>query len=219
MVAVAYPGESEAYRHARDELLVQEIALRAQVEKVAAMRRNLPDGGLVATYRFQRVDGQPVALADLFTQPNRSLAVYSLMYRPDQATPCPACVSMLDGLDGQVTHLQQHMDFVVVSAATPEQLRDLARDRGWRALSLLSAQGNRYQTDYHAEAPDGSQWPMMNVFTKGTTGVRHFWGSEVFFAGLEGHPRHMDQVWPLWNMLDLTKTGRGNAFPALRYPD
>ena len=51
------------------------------------------------------------------------------------------------------------------------------------------------------------------------SGLHHFWGSEVFFAELEGHPRHLDQLWPLWNVLDLTPMGRGTDwFPALDYP-
>lgn len=40
-----FPGESEAYRQARDELLSAEIALRKHVEEVAALRRKLPLGG------------------------------------------------------------------------------------------------------------------------------------------------------------------------------
>lgn len=128
------------------------------------------------------------------------------------------CVSMLDGLNGQADHIAQNMDLVVASAATPAQLADLAANRGWIGLTLLSAQGNSYQSDYNAEMADRSQLPMMNVFYATDGGLRHFWGSEVFFAEMEGHPRHLDQLWPLWNVLDLTPMGRGTDwFPALDY--
>ncbi len=40
-----FPGESDAYRRARDGWLDMEIDLRQQIEKVAAMRRRLPPGG------------------------------------------------------------------------------------------------------------------------------------------------------------------------------
>jgi len=40
-----FPGESEAYREARNNLLKAEIKLRSQVEEVAALRRTLPRGG------------------------------------------------------------------------------------------------------------------------------------------------------------------------------
>ena len=217
---ITYPGETDAYRSARDALLAEEIALRAQVEKVAALRRSLPMGGAVpADYGFVDLSGATRRVSDLFTHASQTLGIYSLMFRPDQDAPCPMCTSMLDGLDAQAPHIAQHMDFVVVAAATPDQLRALADARGWRNLTLLSAGDTSYQQDYHAQAPDGSQLPMMNVFCKTGEGLRHFWGSEMFFAELDGHPRHVDQLWPLWNMLDMTPGGRGGDwFPALSYP-
>ena len=42
---VRFPNESDAYRAARDELLTAEIALKRQIEEVAAQRRRLPLGG------------------------------------------------------------------------------------------------------------------------------------------------------------------------------
>jgi len=43
-----FPGESAEYRAARDELLAAEIDLRRRTEAVAALRRELPPGGVVA---------------------------------------------------------------------------------------------------------------------------------------------------------------------------
>ena len=42
-----FPGETAAYRKARDRLLKAELGLRRRIEAVAAMRRKLPHGGLV----------------------------------------------------------------------------------------------------------------------------------------------------------------------------
>ena len=42
MHQVRFPGESAAYRAARDTLLEAEVALRRQIEAVAAERRALP---------------------------------------------------------------------------------------------------------------------------------------------------------------------------------
>ena len=42
---IRFPGESDEYRRARDELLAAEIDLRRRTEAVAAKRRNLPLGG------------------------------------------------------------------------------------------------------------------------------------------------------------------------------
>jgi predicted dithiol-disulfide oxidoreductase (DUF899 family) len=44
-----FPGESDQYRQARDELLEAEVGLRRQIESVAAQRRKLPLGGEVPT--------------------------------------------------------------------------------------------------------------------------------------------------------------------------
>ena len=58
---VRFPGESDAYRAARNELLEEEIALRRQVEAVAAKRRTLPLGGEVPeVYVFQEAAGDGV---------------------------------------------------------------------------------------------------------------------------------------------------------------
>ena len=46
------PGESTDYRAARNKLLTEEMALRRQVESVAALRRALPAGGTVAQDHF-----------------------------------------------------------------------------------------------------------------------------------------------------------------------
>ena len=42
---ITFPGETSEYRHARNELLEAEDALRRLNEQVAAQRRALPAGG------------------------------------------------------------------------------------------------------------------------------------------------------------------------------
>jgi predicted dithiol-disulfide oxidoreductase (DUF899 family) len=52
--AVRFPGETDNYRQARDELLEAEAALRRQIEAVGEQRRRLPLGGALPTdYPFQ----------------------------------------------------------------------------------------------------------------------------------------------------------------------
>src|SRR5258705_2404524 len=56
MEHLRYPNESTEYRAARNALLNDEIALRAQIEAVAAKRRALPQGGEVPEdYVFARI--------------------------------------------------------------------------------------------------------------------------------------------------------------------
>ena len=50
--------------------------------------------------------------------------------------------------------------------------------------------------------------------------IRHAPGSELLFlAAPRGQDaRHVDMIWPLWNVFDLTPDGRGtNWYPKLRY--
>src|SRR4030081_3038345 len=107
MEHLRYPNESTEYRAARNALLNDEIALRAQIETVAAKRRALPPGGKVSEdYVFERigknVTPEKVKMSELFG-PHDTLVLYSFMYGPERELPCPGCTHLLDGLDGAAT--------------------------------------------------------------------------------------------------------------------
>ena len=65
---ITFPGESSDYRRARNELLEAEDELRRLNEQVAAKRRALPAGGLLAQdYVFESAgDGRQVRFTELF---------------------------------------------------------------------------------------------------------------------------------------------------------
>ena len=72
-----YPNESVEYRAARNALLDDEIALRAQIEAVAAKRRALPLGGEVPEdYVFERIGKtsmpENVRMSELLVRTTRS---------------------------------------------------------------------------------------------------------------------------------------------------
>jgi predicted dithiol-disulfide oxidoreductase (DUF899 family) len=75
---------------------------------------------------------------------------------------------------------------------------------------LLSSGGTTYNRDYLAETPEGHQRPMLNVFHRDGDAIRHFWGSELFYAPTDAgqDPRHVGTIEPLFNMLDLIPEGR-----------
>lgn len=80
---MAFPNESPEYRAARNVLLDAEMALRRQLEAVAAMRRALPPGGEVPQDNvFERLgaDEMPekVKLSELF-EGHPSILLYSFM--------------------------------------------------------------------------------------------------------------------------------------------
>jgi len=238
---IRFPGESEEYRRARNRLLEAEVGLRRAIEQVAAQRRGLPPGGVVPDdYRFEEAsDGREVRFSDLFEAGKDTLVIYSFMFprysgdtRPGPSegetaklplaeTPCASCTSILDSLDGAAPHLRRLLNLVVVAKSDPERIRNFARERGWRHLRLVSSRSNAYNRDYHAETPQGEQMPLLNAFVRDGDQFRHTWASELMYAprdhGLEA--RHVDSIWPIWNVLDVTSAGRGSEsnFPSLRY--
>ncbi len=223
-----FPNETAAYRKARNELLKAEIDLRRRVEAVAALRRKLPLGGPVPQdYEFEEgaadlEDTQTVRrvrMSELFRR-DGSLLVYSYMYGPAMEKACPMCTSMLDSLNGAALHAGQRVNVVVVAKSPIQRIRAIARERGWRNLRLLSSANNTYNRDYHGEDAKGSQTPALNVFARKGGAIHHTWASELMFAPADPgqNPRHVDMMWPLWNLFDYTPEGRGKDwFPKLAY--
>jgi predicted dithiol-disulfide oxidoreductase (DUF899 family) len=227
-MTVTFPGESAEYRAARDRLLAQEAELRRATEAVAAARRALPAGGRVPEdYVFQGASGD-VRLSELFAPGKDSLAIYSFMFPRDPGDdrpgppagesallplaegPCPSCVALLDQLDGAAEHVAQQLNLYAVAKAPLPRVLAFARERGWRRLRLLSSSATSFNRDYHAETAAGHQRPMLNVFQRDGSEIRHFWGSELFYAPAEPgqDPRHLGTLEPVWNLFDLTPEGR-----------
>jgi len=221
-----FPNESAAYRRARNELLQAEQELRRKIVDVAKMRSELPAGGELAhDYEFAEVDigsdtAKPVRFSELFGD-KKNLLVYSYMFGPDWSEPCPSCTSLIDGLNAMSRHVRQQVEMVVVGKASPSQLGDIARERGWHDVRLLSSQHNDYTRDYLSQpnAETRSLIPLMNSFERDGDDIRHVWASETLWTPLSaGHPRHMDIAWPLWGLLDMTRSGRHPTIgPLLRY--
>jgi predicted dithiol-disulfide oxidoreductase (DUF899 family) len=238
MEHLRYPNESGEYRAARNALLEEEVALRAQIETVAAKRRALPLGGEVPEdYLFERIGKnsmpEKVRMSELFG-PSNTLILYSFMYGPERALPCPGCTHLLDGIDGAARHVGQRAAMYIVAKSPIARLAAWAHARGWNHLQLLSTAGNAYDADYFGDTsklsegmraqhrvPANENWDetIFNVFKKRDGTIRHFWGSELSYAppAPNQHHRAGDLADPLWGLLDMTPDGRGNFFPKVNY--
>jgi predicted dithiol-disulfide oxidoreductase (DUF899 family) len=215
-----FPGESSRYRTARNRLLAAETELRRNVERVARMRRKLPLGGpLKEDYVFDAGAGRQVKLSELFRNEKSTLLIYSYMFGPKMAQPCPMCTSFLDSIEGAVDHFTRLANLAVVVKSPIARVKKIAKQRGWRRLPLLSSANNSYNIDYHGENAAGGQLPMMNVFVRRNGKIHHSYATELQFMPPDKgqNQRHIDMMWPLWNMLDLTPEGRGDFFPSLDY--
>src|SRR5687767_208175 len=114
-----FPNETSDYRAARDRLLEAELELRRKVAEVAALRSELPLGGLIPQdYAFdERNRGTGATaktkLSELFGQKD-TLVIYSMMYGPEMKAACPSCTAIVDALDAQAIHIEQRTALAVV---------------------------------------------------------------------------------------------------------
>ena len=114
-------NDSSEYLARREELRLAEIELMRQRERVAELRRHLPQGAPIEDYSFAEgprdlrspeetqdiVAVRTTHLSELFTKPNRSLIIYHLKYGKRQTKPCPMCTAWLDGVNGVAHRLAQ----------------------------------------------------------------------------------------------------------------
>lgn len=221
---VRFPNEGSKYRNARNALLKAEINLRREIERVAALRRKLPLGGAASDYEFEELTGsgtRTVKLSELFADKN-TLVIYSYMFGPQMKAACPSCTSILDSLDGAAPHVTQRVALAVIAKSPIARIRAFTDQRGWRHVRLLSSANNSYNRDYHGETEDGAQLPVLNVFVRKNGTIHHVYATELLFTPTEKGQnfRHVDLIWPLWNLLDYTPEGRGNDWhPKLSYTD
>jgi predicted dithiol-disulfide oxidoreductase (DUF899 family) len=221
------PNESQEYLLKRDELRRAEIDLRKQRERVAELRRQLPQGPAVENYVFEEVSAkldagdtpiQKVRLSELFTSQDRSVVIYHFMFGKKQTKACPMCTAWIDGFNGVAHHLAQNLDFAIVAAADLVSLRSYARTRGWNRLRLLSAGSSTFKYDLGSEDKEGNQDSAISVFTRDSDGtIRHSYTGHPWLAP-DIKERGIDELTPIWNVMDLTRQGRGTFYAKLEYP-
>jgi predicted dithiol-disulfide oxidoreductase (DUF899 family) len=213
-----FPNESAAYRTARNALLVKEIELRRNLEVVAELRRQLPPGGAVTKdYRFMGEAG-PVGFADLFGN-KETLIIYSYMFGPKRAAPCPSCTSFMGTWEEKMPDIEQRVSFVMVARSPIERLFEAKKARGWTKLRIYSDKSGDYTSDY--VSAEDADIPAYNVFTRRDGTIRHFWSGEMSGAMADPgqDPRGAPDPDPLWVLFDTMPEGRGaNWYPKLHYP-
>jgi predicted dithiol-disulfide oxidoreductase (DUF899 family) len=221
MPVARHPNESAAYRKIRDELQAAEVALRDQRERVAALRRRLPQDTPIDDAVFEEIrEGArvPVRLSELFDDPAKPLVLMHFMFGKKQEKMCPMCTMWADGYDGVVPHLRRRVSFAVLVAGDAALIDAWGRSRGWRNVRLVSAAGSDLKRRLGFEEADGAQHPGVSVFTRRADGTLvHFYSQSAWYGGQEF--RGMDLLSPVWNFLDLTPDGRGDFMPSRRYAD
>lgn len=150
----------------RQALLVEEKIATRMLDKIAAMRRQLPMYAVDPNHTFDGADGH-CRLIDLFEQ-RRQLIVYHFMFGPDHPSPCPGCSRRMDDV-GHLYHLYaRDTAFVAVARASFASLAALRIRKGWFPPFFSSA-GTTFNDDM------------------GVQGDSDF-GLSVFFRDDEGGP-------------------------------
>ena len=218
-----FPGESDAYRKARQDLLAEEIEFRRHMTRLVEQRRALPPGPVIEKdYRFKDENGFEVGLIDLFGTKN-TLVTYFWMYGPERARPCPMCTNMLGAMNGNAMDIKQRVALKILGRSPVERQFLFAQERGWRDLDFIQTIGDDYANDLGL-LRDGFEYPALTVFKRDgdpkNGKVRLFWASEMTFdmADPGQDPRDAPDIASLWSILDLTPEGRGTDwYPKLRY--
>lgn len=212
-----FPNESAEYRTARNALLVEEIELRRNLERVAALRRALPSGGEISQDFELISENGPSHLSSLFGEKD-TLMVYSMMYGPQRKAPCPMCTSFLSAWNGTASNLRERVAIAVTARSPIERLIEYKRQRGFGYLPFLSDLNGAYTRTY--VNADDEDVPGFSVFTRRDGVIRHFYSGEMSggMADPGQDPRGAPDLDPLWLMMDLTPEGRGaDWYPKLEY--
>ena len=212
-----YPNESAEYRAARNELLVEEIELRRNLERVASHRRALPPGGEIPQDFDFISETAPVRFSSLFGD-KHTLVMYSMMYGPQRKAPCPMCTSFLSAWNGIAVNLRQRVAIAVTARSPIERLIEYKNQRGFANLPFVSDSSGEYTRIY--VNPEDGDVPGFSVFSRSGASIRHFYSAEMSGAMADPgqDPRGAPDLDPLWLMLDLTPEGRGTDwYPKLDY--
>ena len=104
----------------------------------------------------------------------------------------------------QLAQLQQRADVVVIARSPYERIAKMTADRGWQGLNWLSAAHYRSRRRITASTVTAVKDPCAVSFVRQDGRVHHQWSSELLAVPRDGQPRHLDTLWPLWNLLGFT---------------
>jgi predicted dithiol-disulfide oxidoreductase (DUF899 family) len=215
-----FPGESDAYRKAREALLAEEIEFRRHMTRVAEQRRALPPGPVIAKdYRFKDANGNEVGLIDLFGD-HDAMVTYFWMYGPQRERPCPMCTNWLGAVNGNAADIKRRVALKILGRSPVERQLAFATERGWWHLDFVQTVGDDYANDLSLIDAEGWEYPALVVFKRDGHHVRLFWASEMTrdMADPGQDPRDAPDIASLWSILDLTPGGRGTDwYPKLAY--
>ena len=221
-------GESSEYLAKREELRLAEVELMRQRERIAGLRRNLPEGAPVHDYQFEEgprdlnaIDApvRNVRLSELFTRAGSLVGYLSFHVRKEANQGLPHVYGLarrsLDGVarpSGTKPRLRGDRSRGYSSFARPRSHPRLGQDAADQCRGNSS-----FKYDLGSEDREGAQNSTVSVFTLDANGtMRHFYTAHPRM-GPDIPERGIDLLAPIWHFMDLTPRGRGNWYASLAY--
>src|SRR5215510_2423909 len=150
----------------------------------------------VKDYVFQRAEGGPVRLSELFGTRSDLFVIHNM------GKGCPSCTLWADGFNGVYDHLRNRAAFVVSSPDPPEQQRAFAASRNWK-FPMVSHAGTTFADDMGYRGDRG--WlPGVSVFRRQNGKILRV-SDASFSPG--------DDFCAVWHLFDLIPEGCGGWQP------
>jgi predicted dithiol-disulfide oxidoreductase (DUF899 family) len=218
-------GTRDEWLRERLELMKAEKELTHLSDDLAQRRRELPWVRVDKGYVFDTETGE-ATLGGLF-RGRSQLLVYHFMFAPDWDEGCPSCSSVADGFDETHLHLQNHdVAFTAISRAPLSKLLAYRDRMGW-TFPWASSGRTDFNEDFQATF-DGSRPPVDYNFGTQAELLRSdpSWGNwsgempgmsafalddGVVYHTYSAYARGFDALWPLWQWLDRTPSGRNEG--------
>ena len=144
--------------------LAAELELRRHIERVAAQRRALPPGGEAPRLPVQGRERQrPSAWPTCSASTTRWSPTSGCTGRSASAPARCAPPSSARWTSRPATSTQR-VAVAVIGRSPVERQLAFARERGWRNLKFYATVGDDFARDYRGLAPDGSEWPALDVW-------------------------------------------------------
>ena len=211
-----FPNESSAYRSARNALLIEEIELRRQMERVASQRRTLPPGGEIPQdFEFFSETGS-IGFQPVRRQGHADGLQHDV--RPTAQVAMSHVYVLFSAWNGMAVNLRERVAIAVTARSPIERLSEFKKLRGFINVHFYSDTSGEYTRTYVSS--EDADIPGFSVFAKRDGTIYHFYSGEMSgeMADPGQDPRGAPDLDPLWLMLDWTPEGRGvDWYPKLDY--
>lgn len=172
----------------------EEKALTAQLDQLAAERRQLPRERVEKTYQFQAPSGS-VTLEDLFNG-RRQLIVYHHMLKPADPDPCAGCCMFGDQIPNLAHLYARDTSLVFVARAPIDEITALKSRLGW-TFPFVSTD-EEFNTDFGITSGFG-----VTVFLHTGDDIHRTYST---------NGRGVETLGTPWTLLDLTPFGRQESW-------